>query len=102
MEIDFSLEELNADEVRVNYQTNLSGRAMNKRTTYVFTSDEGYWSAYDLLAKHNLTDGFQFHFDQRNEHNAIVTVTEVSLEWYRKEQKRKQEQGDSLSSEVVE
>lgn len=100
--IDFSLEELNADEVKVNYQTNLSGRAMNIRTTYFFTSVEDYWSAYDLLVKHKLTDGFQFHFDQRNDKNVIVSMTEVSLEWYRKEQKRKQEQGDSLSSEINE
>ena len=102
MMIDFSLEELNADEVKVNYQTDLSGRAMNIRTTYVFTSEEDYWSAYDLLAKHNLTDGFQFHFDQRNDKNTIVSITKVSLEWYRKEQKRKQKQGDSLSSEINE
>ena len=102
MKIDFSLEELNADEVRVNYQTNLSGRAMNIRTTYVFTSEEDYWSAYDLLVKNKLTSGFQFHFDQRNDKNTIVSITEVSLEWYRKEQKRKQTQGDSLSSETNE
>tara|TARA_R110001592_G_scaffold286249_1_gene554792 strand:+ start:167 stop:475 length:309 start_codon:yes stop_codon:yes gene_type:complete len=102
MKVDFSLEELNADEVRVNYQTNLSGRAMNIRTTYVFTSEEDYWSAYDLLAKHKLTDGFQFHFDQRNDKNTIVSINQVSFEWYRNQQKRKQEQGDSLSSEINE
>jgi len=102
MRVDFSLEELNADEVITNYQTNLSGSAMNIKTTYVYTSEEDYWSAYDLLAKHKLTDGFQFHFDQRNATNAIVSVTQVSFEWYRKEQKRKQEQGDSLSSEINE
>ena len=102
MKIDFSLEELNADEVRVNYQTNIRGRAMNIKTTYVFTSEEDYWSAYDLLAKNKLTSGFQFHFNQRNGKNTIVSITEVSLEWYRKEQKRKQTQGDSLSSETNE
>jgi len=102
MKVDFSLEELNADEVRVNYQTNLSGRAMNIRTTYVYASEEDYWSAYDLLAKHKLTDGFQFHFDQRNDKNTIVSINQVSFEWYRNQQKRKQTQGDSLSSEINE